>query len=190
MKKAANTIVKPDFNRPQQQRGVVLLFCLIFLTVLTLMAVTGMETTVVEERMAGNMQDFNQAFQAAEIAMDDAEAWLANQIDLPITSNDGSTVVWNPDAPDPDGDNTYWWWERSTAWWGTNALKSANVQGVDAQPEYIIEEFFTTTEGQSLTIGTGELENSRVLHRVTARGVGNSENSQVLLQSTYIRPYD
>lgn len=184
------TTLNRKFSRPRKQRGVVLLFCLIFLTVLTLMAVTGMETTVVEERMAGNMQDFNQAFQAAEIAMEDGEDWLAAQIDLPVTSSNGATVVWNPDSPDPDADNTYWWWERDSTWWGNNAINSANVDGVASQPQYLIEEFFTTTEGQSLTIGTGELENSRVLHRVTARGVGGSDNAQVLLQSTYIRPYD
>jgi Tfp pilus assembly protein PilX len=37
---------------------------------------------------------------------------------------------------------------------------------------------------------TGELSQTRVLHRVTARGVGSSGNSEVLIQSTYIRTYD
>jgi type IV pilus assembly protein PilX len=183
------TVFQTNKLRSRQQ-GAVLLFCIIFLAVLTLMAVTGMETTIVEERMAGNMQEFNQAFQAAEIAMEDGEAWLGVQINLPSTSNNGSTTVWSPNGPDPDSDNVDWWWERDTTWWGNSAEVSEDLAVVGNQPQYVIEEFFTTTEGQSLTIGTGELENSRVLHRVTSRGVGVTTNAQVILQSTYIRPYD
>lgn len=172
------------------QRGAVLVFCLIFLTVLTLLAVTGMETAVVEERMAGNMQDHNQAFQAAEAAMEEAEAWLANQTVLPGTSGNGATTVWTLDAPNPDADSVEWWWERDAAWWTANADSIAGLDAVNTQPQYVIEEYFTSSQGQSLSIGTGELSNARVLHRITTRGTGGSDTSQVMLQSTYIRPYD
>lgn len=172
------------------QQGVVLAFCLIFLLVLTLLAVTGMETAVIEERMAGNMQDSNQAFQAAEAAMEQAEAWLAGQATLPATSSNGATVVWTVDGPDPDSDSDEWWLERDASWWTTNADSIAGLQEVATQPQYVIEEYFTSTDGQSLAIGTGEFSNTRVVHRITVRGTGNSDNSQVLLQSSYIRPYD
>lgn len=173
-----------------KQQGAVLVFCLIFLTVLTLMAVSGMDTSIVEERMAGNMQDYNQAFQAAEVALEEAEEWLFGQVELPLTSNNGATTVWLADSPDPDSDNDGWWLERDTNWWNTNADAAAGLEQVAAQPQYIIEEFFTSTAGQSLAIGTGEVSSTRVVHRITTRGIGGSENAEVLLQSTYIRPYD
>lgn len=175
---------------PVRERGAVLVFCLVFLTVLTLMAVTGMETAVTEERMAGNMQDHNQAFQAAEAALEAAEAWLATQTALPVTSSTGAADVWSTDGPDPDSDSDEWWLERDASWWGANGESIADLAAVATQPQYVIEEYFTKTEGQSLAVGTGELSNTRVIHRITTRGTGSSDNAQVLLQSTYIRPYD
>ena len=38
-----------------RQKGAVLIFCLVFLLVLTMMGVSSMESAVLEERMAGNM---------------------------------------------------------------------------------------------------------------------------------------
>ena len=55
------------------QQGAILAMCLIFLVVLTVIAVGSMETTILEERMAGNMQDYNVAFQAAERALEVGE---------------------------------------------------------------------------------------------------------------------
>lgn len=48
------------------QRGVVLAVALIFLLVLTLIGVSVIGTSSLEERMAGNLQAHTQAFQAAE----------------------------------------------------------------------------------------------------------------------------
>ena len=177
-------------SRPSAQRGAILIMCLIFLTILTLMAVTGMDTSVTEERMAGNMQDYNQAFEAAEVALEDAENWLGDQVELPSANAAGTAEVWTEDGPDPDTDAVSWWDERDASWWDDNAESSAGLDQVATQPQYVIEEYFVSTAGQSLGIGTGEVPQTRVLHRVTARGVGGSGTSEVMLQSTYIRPYD
>ena len=72
-----------------RQNGAVLIFCLVFLAILTALGITGMESTILEERMSGNMRDFNLAFQAAESALKNGEGWLDGQINLPITSTDG-----------------------------------------------------------------------------------------------------
>jgi type IV pilus assembly protein PilX len=175
---------------PPAQRGAVLIMCLVFLTVLTLMAMTGMDTSVTEERMAGNMQDYNQAFEAAEVAMEDAEAWLGDQVQLPTSNGAGTAEVWTADSPDPDADDDAWWAERDATWWNANAESSAGLEQVETQPQYVIEEFFTSDAGEALNQGNGPPPILRVVHRVTARGVGSSGDAEVLLQSTYIRPYD
>ena len=59
-------------NGQRQQRGAILIFCLVFLLILTMMGVASMESTVLEERMAGNTRDTAIAFQAAEAALRDA----------------------------------------------------------------------------------------------------------------------
>jgi len=57
----------------RRQSGAVLVVGLIFLMVLSLLGVTVMQSGILEERMAGNMRDWNVAFQAAEAALRDAE---------------------------------------------------------------------------------------------------------------------
>lgn len=181
------------YRKPKSaQTGVVLVVCLVFLVALTLLAVGGMEETIVEERIAGNIQDQNRAFQAAEASLQVAENWLGDQTILPVTSTTGSTNVWATNSPDPDTDNDPWWNERPSSWWdaGTNTTSISNISSVNAQPQYLIEQFFVSTQGNDLTEGTGDLPSDRILHRITARGEGANSNSQVLLQSTYIRPYD
>lgn len=48
------------------QRGIVLVVGLVFLLVLTILGVTALRTTALEERMAGNMMSKTLAFQDAE----------------------------------------------------------------------------------------------------------------------------
>lgn len=161
-----------------KQNGAVLIFCLVFLTILTLMGVSGMESTILEERMSGNMQDNNTAFQAAESALKVAEAWLSASASRPATSDDGSTVVWELDAMDPDTDDTTGWWsdsDRDASWWSSNAQAATGMQGIASQPLYIIEEFSSA--------------GNRTFHRITARGVGQNSAAAVKLQSIYAKAY-
>jgi len=58
---------------PRAERGAVLVVSLMFLVVLTLLALTSMSGTTLEERMAGQYRDLNLAFQSAEAALRDAE---------------------------------------------------------------------------------------------------------------------
>jgi type IV pilus assembly protein PilX len=172
------------------ERGAVLAFALVFLIVLTVIAVGNMETTILEERMAGNLQDYNVAFQASEAALAAAETWLEDQIKLPATSTNGSTMVWSNAGLEPDTDSEPWWNERPATWWTANGRNAAGMPGVAAQPQYVIEELFMSGKGQSLNLGTGDPPNQRVYHRITSRGIGGNQNTQVMLQSTYARPYD
>ena len=179
---------------PGRQKGAILIFCLVFLLVLTMMGVTSMESAVLEERMAGNMQDQNAAFQAAETSLQAAENWLLAQRFWPATSDDGSTTVWVRDATDPDdADSVYWWQDADrddTAWWEDNAIAVDGVDGVSTQPRYVIEELSEISTGQSIAIGTGQESRVRVFHRVTARGTGVGESAVVQLQSTFVKSYE
>lgn len=53
-----------------RQKGAVLVVSLIVLLVLTLMGIGGMNSSVMQERMASNAQNSNREFQAAESAID------------------------------------------------------------------------------------------------------------------------
>jgi|TARA_B100002003_G_C14155367_1_gene556168 type IV pilus assembly protein PilX len=177
-----------------RQQGTVIVFCLVFLAVLTIMGVSGMESTILEERMSGNMRDISMAFQAAESALKEAESWLDTQTTLPTTSTDGSTTVWSEDAMDPaPNDSVHWWSDGArniNAWWVANAIQLNSFPANAANPRYIIEEYHTATSGQSIGIGSGEITRPRVFHRITARGVGATALAEVSVQSTFVRPYD
>jgi type IV pilus assembly protein PilX len=56
----------------RRQQGAALVIGLILLVVLTILAVSGVFTSTMELRMVGNNQNQERAFQAAEVAVEDA----------------------------------------------------------------------------------------------------------------------
>jgi type IV pilus assembly protein PilX len=62
---------------PRRQQGAALVIGLILLVVLTILAVSGVFTSTMELRMVRNTQSQEHAFQAAEVAIEDA---LANPV--------------------------------------------------------------------------------------------------------------
>lgn len=71
------THFKSNSQTPYQD-GAALITSLIFLTVLTMLGMTTLGTSLLESRMSGNARDRNFAFQAAEIALRDAESYILN----------------------------------------------------------------------------------------------------------------
>jgi type IV pilus assembly protein PilX len=178
---------------PRRQNGAILVFCLVFLSILTVMGTSGMETTVLEERMSTNMRDYSLAFQSAESALKNAEAWLIAQDTLPTVSGDGSTTVWSESAMDPSAIDGKYWWDHANinaAWWAANADAITGVADVASQPAYVIEEYRTVDTGNSLSIGSGEVPRTRTFHRITARGVGINSATTVSVQSTFVQSYN
>lgn len=178
---------------PVRQRGTVMIFCLVFLAVLTMMAVSGMDSSILEERMSGNLRDQSSAFQAAESGLKEAEAWLTNQIELPDISTDGSTVVWELDSLDPNGgDDIHWWEDQSTdaAWWDGNSISLAGFSIVNSQPQYLIEHLMDARQGESIAIGNGENPLPRIFHRITSRGEGATNTAEKTLQSIFVKYYE
>lgn len=66
------------FHLRRYQRGATLIVTLILLLVLIVIGLAGMATTILQERMAGNMQDTTQVFEAAEAALRLCEDELEN----------------------------------------------------------------------------------------------------------------
>lgn len=108
-----------------RQRGVVLIVALVVLLVLSMLGVSSMQGTVMEERMAGNMYDRNIAFQAAEAALRAGETDASAGVNIAYDVSASSTAV----PPDIEYDN-----------WPNNAVGySGGFGGLDQAPEYIIE---------------------------------------------------
>lgn len=69
-----------NINRaPRAQQGAVLVVALIMLLLLTIIGISSMRSTTLQERMAGNLRDESHALQAAEAAMRQGEAVVKGQ---------------------------------------------------------------------------------------------------------------
>lgn len=75
-----------------QQQGAALIVSLIMLLLMTLVGVTAMQVTTVQEKMVSNSRDLNVAFQAAETALKRGEDYIRQiQIQLINFSNGCNT---------------------------------------------------------------------------------------------------
>ncbi|PAU66041.1 pilus assembly protein PilX [Pseudomonas sp. PIC25] len=162
---------KVDFMR---QRGSALIISLVFLLLLTMIGVSSIQDSTLQERMAGNERDRNLAFQAAEAALREGEAFLREQ--SPTFTASGTGGLLSPDytGAKPTAAN-YPWASRSRA--------GASLAGVNSVPRYVIEWLTTQATGPSDQIEVSVVNS----YRITARAVGGSTDAVVLLQATYSR---
>lgn len=164
------------------QRGGALVVTLLLLLVMTLIGVTGMQVTSLEEKMTGNMRDRNLAFQAAESALRAGEEFLTTATLSTFSGNTEGLYKFTSLT-------TPWWqgidWSDSDAVITYTPTDGAKLADVAANPAYIIEELPSVPKaGESLEAGTPADIN---YYRVTARGTGGTSTAIVMLQSIYKR---
>jgi type IV pilus assembly protein PilX len=175
----------PAGSTPSRQRGVVLAVALIMLVVITLLGVSAMQATSLEERMAGNMRDRSLAFQAAEAALRDGERVLTQAV---LSTFDGTNGLY----PAPAVGALPVWLKadgslQDDTFWNANGRSySDTVSGVTVQPRYIIEEI-ARLPGVGESLEAGQPVPDITYYRVTARGIGGTATAVVIVQSTYRR---
>jgi type IV pilus assembly protein PilX len=155
---------------PRLQRGASLLISLIFLVMMAMLGVTVANVTNLEERMAGNTRDRDLALQAAEAALRDAERRLA----VPAYR-----VGWPAVDPERGNDAKFWeecFTEKKAPCGDPEALEIDLPSGtdpgaLDEQPQFIIE--------------TKPPVGATQIFRVTARAVGGSKDTIVVLQAEF-----
>jgi type IV pilus assembly protein PilX len=157
------------------QSGAVLIISLIILLLLTIIVGTAIQTTSLEEKMAGNLRDRNIAFQAAESALRAGEAFLT-QATLPSFTSTGTGGLYNEIAITPQ-QNDDW----ST--FNTITYSTASLSHTVSPPLYVIQRL-SNIGSSSLDAGS---YNENELYRVIAKGLGSTSNTVVVLQATYKR---
>ena len=172
-----------------KQKGIALIISMIMLLMMTLLGVSAMKTSLMEEKMAGNSRDVTLAFQAAETGLRDAEVWLENQTTEPDATSTGANRVWTFNAPDPVTTNAVnWWQERNQTWWLNSAQAYGTpIENVRTVPHSVIE--FKDFIPDDLSVGSGGASTGRTYYQVTARGTGGSDQARILVQSTTARRY-
>jgi type IV pilus assembly protein PilX len=172
------------FPRSERQRGAVLIVALVLLLVLTVLGTAGIRDTTMEERMAGNFRDYATALEAAETALRTGEVGLSDattHASMAFNGSDGTYEITSASVSvDPLTASNYGISVTSAA------LTYAGDLLVSQVPDYYIEKLPETLMGNSdLTIGTQNQPPKVHYYRVTAKGYGVTDNSEVILQSTY-----
>lgn len=165
-----------------RQHGAALIIGLVLLISLTVVGIGVLSTTSLEQRMAGNMADLNLAFNAAESVSRQFMVQSVNTLG-PI-ERVCKTINANPCLTTDQDDN---WWDTATASdWSGMAVTAKNffvpIKGVKTQPMLVVEierrNYFTQVRGFDYqTPGIDFI-------RLTSRGTGASDNTEVVLQQT------
>ncbi len=162
------------------QRGGTLIVCLIFMLIMTVIGASALQSTTLQERMAGNARDTHAAFQAAEAALRSAERLLA-AASLPAFN--GSNGLFQDCSGTSTACSAPDWSDRNSGNWASVSQFGA---GVHSDPQYIIEEL--NVQGSPSTSLESDIAVSPFkVYRITARGFGVSSNSMVVLRSIYRR---
>ncbi len=194
-----------------QQSGAVLIVSLIMLLLLTLIGASSIQTTTLEEKMAGNIRDRNIAFQAAESAIRDAEQDIRGIGTTPRNPAISGITDFYANCNMDNVANTYddglcdRKWSTPSSYAGTSIQWPAltTVAGT-SYPILTVDMTTTPSDGKSVTYGrfTGAAPIARLsaqpryviegyttsaytYYRITVRAQGVNANTVVWLQAVY-----
>ena len=178
----------PTANAPQE--GFVLIVGLVILGLLTMLALSGMRDSTIQEKMAGASRDSGLAFQAAESALRDAENCITDpslNCTFDVTNN---AHFAKDDAAFPEHNDLF----NATTWEAFNppgdptALAGVPPEGV----KYIIRQASTIADEAGGEELCNPLEYARcgddsdeTVYEITARGAGESGAGQSVLRVYY-----
>ncbi|NOX91887.1 MAG: pilus assembly protein PilZ [Gammaproteobacteria bacterium] len=170
----------------KRQTGASLVVSLMLLVVLTLLGLSSMQSTIMQERMSNNVRDKGLAFQAAESAVRGGEDWVKNQDISKLKAQNGSSC--SPPCNLVNLDDYLNMAGQNFNWWETNGRAYIDMPtGVVASaPRFIVEEH--SIQRDSLADSTDN--NSppvRTLYRLTAVGVGGTITAESIIETLYAR---
>lgn len=169
----------------KNQRGSILIVSLMILVVLTMIGVSSMSTSSLQERMAGNFRDRQIAFQAAEMTLAYAEDFARNNINSASIFNNTNGYYAQYSGPTNLSAFDATWWTNT----GSQVLPTS-IDQVRTQPRFVIEYRGNVGESEGTSVnlsGYGESAGGGLIanFRITARATGLSDNTQIILQSNY-----
>jgi type IV pilus assembly protein PilX len=174
----------------QTQKGAVLIVGLIVVLLMSIIGLAAIRGSGLQEAMAGNMRDRNLAFQAAESGLSAGEANIALTVPTsPICdgTTHGSMKCWfDLSSTTPSGAVDLL---TDTLFSAKGILTALGLTYVNSQPTYVLEELTTFSPNDGSGLDESGVTNITKLtpYRTTAKGVGLTAESQVIVQSTYNR---
>lgn len=196
-----------EFQRsPGRQRGAVLFVALIFLLLITLLTLTAMGTSILQEKMTGGMRNQQLAMMGAESAVRGTEAWLwhvrfndPTGNPLPPCQGSGSSCVYRPDINGTlqsgvQAFRSSFGWVAALPGMPGYAHALTGLSGDDEtaslarQPNVLLEDIgpnVPPSAGQQSGAIDPETLNAYHFYRITARSQGGSAAVQRVVESVY-----
>lgn len=189
---------EPRPHTANRQDGFILVTSLIFLVVLTLLAVSAINSSTLQERMAANQREKARALDAADSALRHVETVLAsgdfrecNAVMNPGVSSNSASASGCDDAASGltviaahasnEDSATYYF---SDGFWSQTGVSTYQLPGDTSTSglnvQYVVE--YVRQQANDLNPGSA---GSTVLFRITARARGRSPASRAVVQSIY-----
>jgi type IV pilus assembly protein PilX len=203
----------PVFFSGRRERGTALIVSLIILAIVTLLGVTGMQSSNTELKLAASQRDRGVAFEAAEAALAIVEKNLADNPPTreqlftdPVCSGFGCFNASCQGGFCFDGDYRssytefqcevaktssprveYWSDPTLNVWEVNNRHRTVKIDSLKTDVKYIVEFLCFVNRDMSTPFSAAPLEqdNGAPLFRITALAKGNGGRASVALQSTY-----
>lgn len=162
-------------NHHSKQRGMALVISLLLLVAITLLAVSTMRSTTMQERMASNLNDRELAKQVAESTVRDAGSQLP-----PVAGS-----LWYTDALPVPAAGAPDIWQNPAAW--VNAgVTVITVNSVTYTGQFLVENmgFWVNPETPNCKVKDDPLCESQT-YRVTVRTTPTAGRASVILQAIW-----
>lgn len=174
------------FFNGRQESGAVLIVALILLLLMTIVGISSIKGSNMQELMAGNVRDRQIAFQAAEAALRQGEG-VVNAVNPPNTEGATKGIMLGKQN---GATSTYW---RDEYVWDDNLSVKLDIDLAltSERPRYVVEKldvaYVPGSDGGGVDFVSMQNKPEIMVYRVTGRGVGMTPNSTVYLQTLYRR---
>lgn len=179
-----------SINSVKSQQGVVLIVGLVMVLLITIVGLSAIRGTGLQENMAGNMRDRNMAFQSAESALRFGEAIVSPEARVLPAFDCTAGFCVDQEQGNPAESVRYW---DQEGWENIAVEVDLGLDYVEHQPRVILElldsDVGSCAAGEGSAIGSASLGmmGECIPYRITALGYGADENTQVIVQSAYKR---
>lgn len=193
---------RPLQRAPRAQRGVVLIVALIFLLLITILAMSASGTSLMQLRLVGGLRSSQMADFGAESAARGAEwrLWTAS-ITSPVacTTNGPTCYIYDAATPNTVVDtfrNSPGWVTTGSTTYSAGTMTTASTDKtykLTQDPVYVIEDLGVEVppglgsqheSGQSAA-GTGNTSVDSHVYRITTRSTGANDNTVRVLETTF-----
>ncbi|KSW26170.1 MULTISPECIES: PilX N-terminal domain-containing pilus assembly protein [Pseudomonas] len=181
------------------QRGAVLFISLILLLVVTLLAISSMRGTVLEERLVGNLRSYQISAAGAESALREGENRLAASLGPADTMTDCSSqsgMCVLQQVPANTHPHDWDWWDNDdhSQTYNGNTSDTTRLFGLNNSPRWFAAFIGFDPQNSKGTVEVTDIDERRrgvgpYYYQLNAAAQGDSQRIMVMLQSSSVQRY-